>query len=1081
MTVSQFLSNTGTEKLSPEDIQLLQKWNAVPPMPVNKCTHELVREVCLKQPEAIAIAAPDGQWSYAEIDSLSSALARRLIRLGVSAGVFVPICIEKSCWVIVGMMAVLKAGGAFLLLDRSHPPDRLLGVCQDISATVVLASASCIHLATILAETALVISENVSTVENDNCSMEFPARAQSPMYAVFTSGSTGKPKGAVISHSAFTSMAIEALPSLGINRQSRVLQFASNSFDAILSDYWITLLAGGCVCVPSESEIQNSLSPYINELNVNWAFLTPSVARILSPKQIPTLRQLAIGGEAILQCDIDMWSPHVRLIGMYGLAECAVFSATQLDMSKATSPASLNHLLVVKGWVVDPHDHNTLLPIGEEGELLLEGPCLGDGYVNQPELTAMAFIESPAWLGLGGQKRPGNGRMYKTGDLFILNQDGVLQYRGRKGTQVKLRGQRIELGEVESVARECCPEARGIVAEVVRRNNGQFMNLCLFLHYAQDQVSHEQGYESSTIFKRPTTRFHDKADRLLLQLRERLPPYMVPEYVLPINYIPRNASSKTDRRLLREEAVQALQQFHSSLKGDSSKGCSTTETEMEKRLHRLCARILKVPSESIGIADNWFYIGGNSVLTMQLVGSAAKENLSFTVQDVHRHPVLSDLAGVIQYVRTSTEIVQPFTLLSGDLTVRQRLIQKVLERYPDSPDEVEDIYPCTTNQIQCINVSVAKDANLTMHIDLESVTDSLDLEQFARAWSILADAHPILRTHIVELEQGDYFQVVRKGSIPIEDSTSWPTVDMDIWGLCQPLVGLIRQRDRFMMLFHHALHDGFSLSLVLRDFERAYRGMTLKLQPFSPFIQYTLKIDSHVDEFWKNMFSGWRAAVFPSLPHPEYKPRGACYRSRTLSTQQQGFNEFTADTRLRLALGLALAKVTGNSDVVFGAHVNRRDMPLPGITEMTGPTIGTYPVRLPFRAPERTLRDYLVLIQNQTVETIPFQCAELDYIKRLSPETASACNFQTSLMIQPNLDDMVPFPFSQCRYLEAPFECWSLGFVVDTYPSSLDLHAFYDKKMIETSNVDCMLSVMCEVLELIDQAPGTGIGHILEV
>jgi amino acid adenylation domain-containing protein len=1080
MTLSQFLSNTGTEKLTPDDIQLLQKWNAATPTPVNMCTHELVREVCLEQPEAIAISASDGQWTYAEIDSFSSALARRLIRLGVGAGVFVPICIEKSCWVIIGMMAVLKAGGAFLLLDRSHPPDRLLGVCQDISATVVLASASCFHLATILAETALVISENVSTVDNDDFSMKFYVQSQSPMYAVFTSGSTGKPKGAVVSHSAFTSMATEVLPSLGINRQSRVLQFSSNAFDAILSDYWITLLAGGCVCIPSESEIQNRLSPYINELNINWALLTPSVARILSPEQVPTIQHLAIGGEAILQCDIDMWSPHVRLIGMYGLAECAVFSAVQPDMSKAISPSSLNHLLAVNGWVVDPQDHNMLLPVGEEGELLLEGPCLGDGYVNQPELTAMAFIESPAWLDMSGQKRSGNGRMYKTGDLFRLNSDGVLQYRGRKGTQVKLRGQRIELGEVESVARECCPEARGIVAEVVRRNHGQLVNLCLFLHYAQDQGTDERGAESSTIFERPTTRFQDQADQLLLQLRERLPRYMVPEYVLPINYIPRNTSSKTNRRLLREKAAEALQEFHAAQKGRSSpRGCPTTE--MEKRLHGLCATILKVPSENIGIDDNWFHIGGNSVLTMQLVGNATKESLLFAVQDVYRHPVLSDLAGVIQYVSASSETVKPFTLLSGDAAVQQTMIQEVVEKYPDSPDDVEDIYPCTTNQIQCIQLSVANDANLTIQIDLEPVTGSLDLDQLAHAWSILIDAHPILRTHIVELEQGDYFQVVRKGCIPIEHSSSWPTVDMDIWGLGQPLLRLIRQDDRFMMIFHHALHDSFSLALVLRDFERAYRGEILQLQPFSPFIQCTLEINSHVDEFWKSMFSGWRSAVFPSLPHPEYKPRGACYRGRTLAKQQQGLNEFMIDTRIRLALGLAVAKVTGNLDVVFGAHVNRRDLPLPGITQMTGPTIGTYPVRLQFSSLEQTLRDHLMLIQNQTVETIPFQCAELDYIKRLSPEAASACEFQTSLMVQANLDDMVPFPFSQCRYREAPFECWSLGFVVETHPSSLDLHAFYDEKMIETSEVDCMLDLMSEVLELIDRAPGSRIGHLLEV
>ena len=217
---------------------------------------------------------------------------------------------------------------------------------------------------------------------------------------------------------------------------------------------------GGCVCVPSEDSRRNHLPEAINSMSVNWAYFTATLARIVNPSSVRTLKTMVIGAERVTLADCKPWKDTVEVINAYGPTECAIFCAGYVGMEGFESGV-LGKSIASVSWIVDRDDHNKLAPIGSVGELVVEGPILARGYLNDAEKTDAAFIEDPTWLLEGSAECHGRrGRMYKTGDLVYYRYDGNLVYAGRKDDQVKVRGQRVELGEIENHLQECMPEAK---------------------------------------------------------------------------------------------------------------------------------------------------------------------------------------------------------------------------------------------------------------------------------------------------------------------------------------------------------------------------------------------------------------------------------------------------------------------------------------------------------------------------------------------------------------------------------------------------------------------------------------------
>ncbi len=446
--------------LSLEDRERVREWNATLPSIENNsssCTiHGLVEAMAARQPEAIAIASWDGQLTYHQLDELSTKLACHLRGLGVGQESLVVHCFTKSVWAVVAIISVLKAGAACVSISPESPRARTRAILEDTKALVALVAPDTLGSVEDLVDHPVIVDAaffgNVHPPE-----LSLPhVDAQQLAFILFTSGSTGVPKGIAIEHSALCCSMFAMGQQLGMNSDSRVLQFSSFTFDAHLFDIFVTLHFGGCVCVPSDDQRSNDLAGAINSLRVNVLNLTPTVASMIQPQDVPLVSMLIMVGEAVTKGVVAAWSSvrPVRLFNGYGPAETYVASLIEItpESQALTSPSNIGFALNGnRFWVSDPLNYERLMPVGCIGELLIEGLTLARGYLNQPEKTAEVFLEVPAsWAHLGPD-REGNEarRIYKTGDLVRYSQDGSVDYVGRKDTQVKVHGQRVELAEIE--------------------------------------------------------------------------------------------------------------------------------------------------------------------------------------------------------------------------------------------------------------------------------------------------------------------------------------------------------------------------------------------------------------------------------------------------------------------------------------------------------------------------------------------------------------------------------------------------------------------------------------------------------
>lgn len=443
----------------PEDLQQIWQWNEMVPAPVEKCVHEIFEQQAQLTPNAPAIFAWDGKLTYGELDELSARVAEELVSLGVGPEIIVPLCFEKSMWTAVAVLGVLKAGGAFVLLEPTLPEHRLKEIIRQVQGNLVLSSALNKGLASELAEETVTLDWNffdAPTTRMRSLNARSCPTPSSAAYLVFTSGSTGTPKGVEITHGNLASALHYQVELMGLTSTSRLYDFASYSFDVSISNMFTVLAAGGCLCVPSDEDRKEHLEESIRCLEANALDLTPSVAQLLSPSRLPQVRSLVLGGEALRVSDIAQWwnAGNVKIRNAYGPCECTPTSVINHSASSLEETARIGKGAGVVTWVVNPEDYDELLPPGCTGELLLEGPLVGRGYLNDPDKTTASFIEDPAWLLNGTPGKPGRrGRLYKTGDLVRYNEHGSLIYVSRKDEQVKIRGQRVELGEIEHALR----------------------------------------------------------------------------------------------------------------------------------------------------------------------------------------------------------------------------------------------------------------------------------------------------------------------------------------------------------------------------------------------------------------------------------------------------------------------------------------------------------------------------------------------------------------------------------------------------------------------------------------------------
>lgn len=1076
------------DTLTADDYDTIWGWNSEVPSAVNQCVHELVSRQVESRPEAMAVDAWDGEMTYAELDSLANALTSILIdELNVATGDIIPLCFEKSVWTTVAMLAVMKSGCAFVMLEPGHPEARLTSIVEQVGAKVLLSSKLHQQLASRLCTTSVVVDSKLKLKSQSQLQSHLPSQsesqsqqirssdvnqprpdASSALYIVFTSGSTGTPKGVIASHRGISTNILHQSDIFGVHSGSRVLNFAANPFDVFIYEVLIALANGACLCVPSDDDRKNNVPMCFETFKPSVAFLTPTVARLLDVAEVPSLESLMLAGEAMDLSDAEKWHNVVNLRNAYGPAEASVLTVVNHEAKDALSATRIGKGVGAVTWVVDPVDHDKLMPIGAVGELLLEGPLLGSGYLNDPAKTDVAFIKNPSWLARGKRR----GTLYKTGDLVRYHEDGSLSYVGRRDTQVKIRGQRVELGEIERHTRECMPMIRSggqLAAEVVVPTTDNATSI-LAVFFSIDNDEDETAFQMVSV-----------PDHVEDELLSRLPTYMVPRVYFKMAKLPMTTTEKIDRKRLRELGASHSQHL-SDLESQASKEKRMPSTQAEHDLQKLWAQVLTLDVASIGIDDSFFRLGGDSITAMKLVAQARRQQLVLSVADVFRHPRLLKQAQLIQEHVVSDTSIMPFALLDKDdpESVRNR----AATRCDVSVEAIEDIFASTPLQQGLLALASKRAGNYTMQAVFELSPDT-DLDRFCHAWEQTVMAAPILRTRIFQDEDNDLLQVV------IKDRIEWRRAqDLDDYlredG--QNTMGLGAQLSRYALVhndqgrwfvwtIHHALYDGGSISLMLDMVEDLYHGITQRhATDTRPFIRYLRSTNSAAAEaYWKALFADNESVIFPALAATvlEPIPDSTIEKTFTLPSTLQS-SDYTLATLARGAWALTVQSRTSTRDIVFGAVVSGRQSPVPEVENMVFPTIATVPVRIDVQAQQSVSR-FLHHVQSQAVDMIAYEQTGLQHIARLNHDTEQACNFQSLLVVQPQkeLSKDSSLGTWQSGKLGGTFSNYALA--IECAPDrngTVTVHATFDSRVIESWEMQNILDQFGHLLQSLACASG---------
>ncbi|KAL9584104.1 MAG: hypothetical protein Q9203_004802 [Teloschistes exilis] len=526
----------------------IQRWNVRDPFAaqINECLHGLVAAQCQRTPGAEAVCSWDGSLTYHELHQLATVAAKRLQDAGVGPSCYVPFAYEKSLWAVVAMLSILMAGAAFVPLNPHDPRARLDQILKSTSAGVVITSEKfAAHFERLVDRVVIITEETVklSDLEDPLChSATSKTAPEDPVFVLFTSGSTGVPKGMVHTHRSICSHALSHGKEMDY-QDARVLQFAAYTFDVAIIDTFTTLVFGGCICIPSEEDRKTNIVGAIGSMRANHAILTPSFAGVIEPSDVPTLRILAVGGEALPQERVQRWAEKVRLIQIYGPAEVGI--CLTITMHASTRPETVGRPLENSScWLVDPDCADLLVPIGAVGELVVAGPCLALGYLNDVKRTEASFIVAPRWARQLGFDE--STRFHKTGDLLRYNLDafnGTLDFVGRKDAQIKLRGQRIEPGEIEYHLGKIPGVA---VCMVTKPASGCFTGELIAVIQRNNEAAPSKGVREASL-----SLMVDESlgiSNVRQEMGRVLPVYMIPSVCLTVECMPLVPSLKIDRR-----------------------------------------------------------------------------------------------------------------------------------------------------------------------------------------------------------------------------------------------------------------------------------------------------------------------------------------------------------------------------------------------------------------------------------------------------------------------------------------------------------------------------------------------------
>jgi amino acid adenylation domain-containing protein len=938
--------------------QLVLEWNrTATPFADGRCLHELFEQCAEQTPEAIALRHGPRQWSYRQLEAGANRLAHALARRGCQPGQRIGIALDRSAAMIEAVLAVLKLGAAYVPLDPVYPPERIRYMVEDAQLSLVVTTS--VHRAQLGAAVLLCLDDEAGWIATLPATRV--AKACGPLdaaYVIYTSGSTGRPKGVVGHHRGVCNLRQTHLDALGVRAGDRVLQFASLSFDASLWEICMALTTGATLMLADRDTLASSdrLQALLETEQVTVATLPPTMLSLLSPAQT-ALRLVVSAGEA---CSLELvrrWASGRALVNAYGPTEATVCATlVRCDAADPRPPSIGRPIGNARVYVLE--DNGQLAAAGVVGELCIAGIGLAHGYLHRETLTAEKFVPDPFY--------PGE-RMYRSGDLARYRGDGEIEFLGRIDHQVKLRGHRIEPGEIE--ARLCAHPAISAALVMVREDRPG--ERALVAYVASDAAERIDAPSIS-------------------ELREHLsslPGYMVPSAYVVLAQLPLTPNGKIDRRALPAPSRDA----------GAAAEYAPPRTALEAALVRGFCDVLQV--ERVGIHDNFFHLGGHSLLGTRFTAYVQRElGFELTLRDLFQAPTVAMLSARAEKGATSPWRSRVTARAAGarlPLSQGQREIW-MGGRMAEDPSVFH--VPMTLQVRGPLDVPALQRSLIALIARHEALRTAFPLVAGQPVQVVLAPPELTLAT--VSLHTLPKAMREREIARHIAEVATRP-FDLARGPLLR--VRLLRTGDQEHLLLlctHHIVVDGWSSTVLINDLCALYaqarspeahdEAPALPPQPLQ-LGDYVLWQETFLQGpelarltgYWQARLAGERPSTelpadFPRPPLRSY--RGAA-RSRTLPVELVDRlravcreEQVTLYMAFLAAFYLVLERETGLSDLtVGGTAANRQD---PGMHEVIGLFVNMVALRVDtrtcatFRELLRTTRETVLAAEDH--QDLPF-------------------------------------------------------------------------------------------------------------
>jgi amino acid adenylation domain-containing protein/non-ribosomal peptide synthase protein (TIGR01720 family) len=793
-----------------EQEQILD-WSRGVQLPIQASfVQDWLRSHAQSTPNHLAAESADSQLTYGDLDRLSDAFAARLRILSVGPDIIVGLCVDKTPEMLIGLFGILKAGGAFLPIDPDYPDERIILMLEETASPVIVTQDHFVdRLSPLLGEQRLTVSlDDSASSSSDPLEQCRPVGTPANIaYVIFTSGSTGRPKGVLVEHRNVTAIVEAQLQIFKLNLSSRVMQMLSLSFDAALGEIFRAIAAGATLVLAPREELMPGpgLIEMLRNRGITAAAFPPALLGALpeeASSQLPALTTMVMGGEACPPQVARRWGESRLLLNGYGPTETTIGATLGTGWKLDEKPPLGRPLANVCVYVLN--EHLQPLPVGVPGELYIGGVGVTRGYLNRPELTEEVFLDDPFAKAAGA-------RMYRTGDRCRWLATGQLDYLGRRDAQVKIRGYRIEPGEVATVMQQHPGVGQCVVH--VRKDRG---------------VTRLVGYATANP---ETTEVTNSSLRAFA--KDRLPEYMVPAVFMILPSIPTTPNGKTDYKALPRPDMNLL---------ISEAEYVAPRNNLEFKLAGIWQQTLGL--HQVSIHANFFELGGDSILSVQIVARATEAGITITVKDIFQRQTIAELATCATFG----------TVVSA-------------EQGP-----VTGPVPLTPIQRWYFDQQPAEPAHFNHWMVLPTLHASLTPGRIEEVLTALCDHHDLLRARF-KLQEGEWRQwLVDPGDTPpvarhdlstTEVSFRQGTIDrcteeaQTSLNLSEgPIFRVLafdcgpREPGRLVLILHHLVTDIISWQILVQDFQSALQQVGKGTKPSFPpkttsFQEWALQLSAY--------------------------------------------------------------------------------------------------------------------------------------------------------------------------------------------------------------------------------------------